>query len=57
MTTCFTAAPGVDEMATTADIPARRLTAVKPPAYDNPINTRLVHDRSGVLFSSDCFAA
>ena len=35
----------------------RRLTAVKPPVYDNPITTGFVDDRSGVLFSSDCFGA
>jgi hypothetical protein len=35
----------------------RRLTAVKPPVYDNPITTGFVDDRSGILFSSDCFGA
>jgi flavorubredoxin len=35
----------------------RRLTAVKPPLYDNPITTGFVDDRSGILFSSDCFGA
>ena len=33
----------------------RRLTAVKPPVYDNPITTGFVDDRTGVFFSSDCF--
>jgi flavorubredoxin len=33
----------------------RRLTAVKPPVYDNPITTGFVDDRTGILFSSDCF--
>ncbi len=35
----------------------RRLTAIKPPVYDNPITTGLVDDRTGILFSSDCFGA
>lgn len=35
----------------------RRLTAVKPPVYDNPITTGFIDDRTGVLFSSDCFGA
>lgn len=35
----------------------RRLTAVKPPVYDNPITVGFVDDRSGILFSSDCFGA
>lgn len=35
----------------------RRLTAVKPPVYDNPITTGFVDDKSGILFSSDCFGA
>lgn len=35
----------------------RRLTAVKPPVYDNPITTGFVDDRTGILFSSDCFGA
>jgi hypothetical protein len=35
----------------------RRLTAVKPPVYDNPITTGFVDDRSGIFFSSDCFGA
>jgi hypothetical protein len=35
----------------------RRLTAVRPPVYDNPITTGFVDDRSGILFSSDCFGA
>jgi flavorubredoxin len=33
----------------------RRLTAVKPPVFDNPITTGFVDDRTGVFFSSDCF--
>lgn len=35
----------------------RRLTAVKPPVYDNPITTGFLDDRTGILFSSDCFGA
>ena len=35
----------------------RRLTAVKPPVYDNPITTGFVDDRTGILFTSDCFGA
>jgi hypothetical protein len=33
----------------------RRLTAVRPPVFDNPITTGFVDDRTGALFSSDCF--
>jgi flavorubredoxin len=35
----------------------RRLTAVRPPVFDNPITTGFVDDRTGALFSSDCFGA
>ena len=35
----------------------RRLLAVKPPLFDNPITTGFVDDRTGMLFSSDCFGA
>ena len=35
----------------------RTLTAVKPPAFDNPSTTGFYDDKSGVLFSSDCFGA
>jgi hypothetical protein len=35
----------------------RRLTAIKPPVYDNPITTGFIDDRTGILFSSDCFGA
>jgi hypothetical protein len=35
----------------------RRLTAVRPPVYDNPITTGFVDDRTGAFFSSDCFGA
>jgi flavorubredoxin len=39
------------------DVGDRALTAVKPPAFDNPITQGLYDDRSGILFSSDCFGA
>lgn len=35
----------------------RTLTAFKPPAFDNPCTTGFHDDRSGILFSSDCFGA
>src|SRR5262245_18910997 len=35
----------------------RTLTAVKPPAFDNPITTGFYESRDGVLFSADCFGA
>ncbi len=41
----------------TVTVGDRRLTAVKPPVYDNPITTGFVDDRTGILFSSDCFGA
>lgn len=41
----------------TVDVGDRTLTAVKPPAFDNPITVGLRDDRSGILFSSDCFGA
>jgi flavorubredoxin len=39
------------------DVGDRTLTAVRPPAFDNPITTGLRDDRSRVFFSSDCFGA
>lgn len=39
------------------DVGDRTLTAVKPPAFDNPITTGLHDERTGILFSSDCFGA
>ena len=39
------------------DVGDRTLTAVRPPAFDNPITTGLRDERSGILFSSDCFGA
>src|SRR5205807_1762956 len=41
----------------TVTIGDRRLTAVKPPLFDNPITTGFLDDRTGALFSSDCFGA
>jgi flavorubredoxin len=35
----------------------RTLTAVKPPAFDNPSTTGFYDEKSGILFSSDCFGA
>ncbi len=35
----------------------RTLTAVRPPTFDNPATTGFYDDKSGVLFSSDCFGA
>jgi flavorubredoxin len=35
----------------------RTLTAFVPPAFDNPSTTGFLDDRSGALFSSDCFGA
>ncbi len=35
----------------------RTLTAIKPPAFDNPSTTGFHDDKSGALFSSDCFGA
>jgi flavorubredoxin len=35
----------------------RTLTAIKPPAFDNPSTTGFFDDKSGVFFSSDCFGA
>src|ERR1700691_4980691 len=41
----------------TVDVGDRTLTAVRPPAFDNPITTGLRDERSGIFFSSDCFGA
>ena len=41
----------------TVDVGDRTLTAVRPPAFDNPITTGLHDERSGIFFSSDCFGA
>lgn len=35
----------------------RTLTAVRPPAFDNPSTTGFYDDKSGAFFSSDCFGA
>jgi glyoxylase-like metal-dependent hydrolase (beta-lactamase superfamily II) len=35
----------------------RDLVAVRPPLFDSPSTTGLLDDRTGVLFSSDCFGA
>ena len=41
----------------TVTVGDRRLTALRPPVFDNPITTGFVDDRSGALFTSDCFGA
>jgi hypothetical protein len=41
----------------TVTIGDRRLTAFRPPVFDNPITTGFLDDRTGALFSSDCFGA
>ncbi len=35
----------------------RTLTALRPPTFDNPCTTGFHDDKSGVLFSADCFGA
>jgi len=35
----------------------RTLTAIRPPAFDNPSTTGFHDDKSGIFFSSDCFGA
>lgn len=35
----------------------RTLSAVRPPAFDNPSTTGFYDDKSGAFFSSDCFGA
>ncbi len=35
----------------------RTLTAFRPPVFDNPSTTGFYDDKSGTLFSSDCFGA
>jgi len=35
----------------------RTLTAIRPPVFDNPATTGFHDDKSGALFSSDCFGA
>lgn len=39
------------------DVGDRSLSAVRPPAFDNPITVGLHDKRSGIFFSSDCFGA
>jgi flavorubredoxin len=39
------------------DVGDRVLSAVRPPAFDNPITTGFQDGRSGIFFSSDCFGA
>jgi flavorubredoxin len=35
----------------------RTLTAFKPPTFDNPVTTGFRDDKSGAVFSADCFGA
>lgn len=39
------------------DVGDRRLRAFRPPLFDNPSTTGFLDERSGALFSSDCFGA
>jgi hypothetical protein len=41
----------------TVTVGERRLTALRPPVFDNPITTGFLDDLTGALFSSDCFGA
>ncbi|WP_461118280.1 MBL fold metallo-hydrolase [Saccharothrix stipae] len=41
----------------TIDVGDRRLTALRPPLYDSPATVGFHDDRSGALFSSDCFGS
>jgi len=39
------------------DVGDRRLTAVRPPLFDNPTTIGIHDDKSGTFFSADCFGA
>ncbi|MFC8041961.1 MBL fold metallo-hydrolase [Nocardia sp. NPDC057353] len=39
------------------DVGDRRLTAFRPPLFDNPSTTGCADERTGACFSSDCFGA
>jgi Metallo-beta-lactamase superfamily len=41
----------------TATLGDRVLTALTPPVFDNPVTTGFYDDRSGALFTADCFGA
>ncbi|HEY5384542.1 MAG TPA: MBL fold metallo-hydrolase [Acidimicrobiales bacterium] len=41
----------------TITLPDRTLTAVTPPVFDNPVTTSFYDDKSGALFTADCFGA
>jgi len=41
----------------TITLPDRTLTALTPPVFDNPVTTGFHDDKSGALFSADCFGA
>lgn len=39
------------------DLGDRTITAIRPPLYDSPATTGFVDNRTGTVFSSDCFGA
>jgi Metallo-beta-lactamase superfamily len=41
----------------TITLPDRTLTALTPPVFDNPVTTGFHDDKSGALFTADCFGA
>jgi hypothetical protein len=41
----------------TISLSERTLTAFTPPVFDNPVTTGFYDDKSGALFSADCFGA
>jgi hypothetical protein len=41
----------------TISVGDHRLTAFRPPVFDNPVTAGLLDDGTGALFSSDCFGA
>lgn len=41
----------------TINVGDRNLRAIRPPLFDSPATTGFLDDRSGALFSSDCFGA
>src|SRR4029450_6977985 len=55
MITSYEAASGIDVLTSTFPVPT--LSAFRPPVFDNPATTGFHDDKSGALFSSDCFGA
>ena len=41
----------------TLDVGDRRLSAFRPPLFDNPATTGFIDSKSGAMFTSDCFGA